>query len=329
MADLTDVLAREGQSFGFFRAVSLLEEYFQKKEGDGSPVRTGRIRFSPDPSIAFPHSDITAATTENGVVRLMLSFMGLLGASSPLPNYFSDYIARNPENGEPLADFCALFNHRLYALFYEAFRKHHFALAAFSREMQHKLLCLAGVREHGENASLRMLAYAGILSTRRRSARGLETVVSDYFGGIPVSVTQWVARRARVPNPTHLGLDAALGINCTVGTEIGDISGKFRLTLGPLRRSSFESFLEGSANIEALRTVVASYVTDPLEFDIEVKLAASDLIPVVLGEDLARLGQTSALGRCAETAGEAYAVVLAGASQAGCVGGTDLEGFVP
>jgi len=312
MADLIQKLTSDGQSFGFFQAVTLLEEYFREKDKDGSPIRSGRIRFSSDQSIAFPQSDIASVRTERDTVRFFLTFLGLLGVSSPLPNYFSDYIARFGEESKPLEDFCSLFNNRLYALFYEAFRKYRFPLAAMTAPFLFKLGCLAGTCTQNEVDAYRMLAYTGVLSTRRRSARGLETLVSNYFGDIPVAVTQWVARWAPVSNPTRLGSGAALGVNATVGTEMFDLSGKFRVSLGPLKRHIFERFLEGSPNVATLKKIVAAYATDPLEFDIEVKLAASDLIPVVLGEESARLGQTSSLGTCADAAGEAYSVIVAG-----------------
>jgi len=315
MADLIDELKRRAPEFGFFRAVSLLTEYFRKKSNDTSPLNSGRIRFTPDLSITFPPSDITGASADAESVRLMLSFMGLLGVSSPLPNYFIDYIARYPDNGAALADFCSIFNNRLYALFYGALCKYRIPLAVSSPAFLHRLALLAGnPSTEQQTAHWRMCAYAGMLSTRRRNAAGLSALLADFFGGIPVHITQWVPRRVRLPNPTKLGGDgAALGVNTTIGTETLDFSGKFRVTLGPLRRELFESFLEGSDNLAAVRRLVASYLTDPLAFDIEVVLAAADLAPVVLGGDNARLGRTSALGECRPGAvGDEYAAVFEG-----------------
>jgi type VI secretion system protein ImpH len=239
--------------------------------------------------------------------------MALLGVSSPLPNYFSDYLARHPDNAAALADFCALFNHRIHALFYEALRKYHFPAAVHAPGLMDRLCCLRGLTHPDTPVARRLLAFSGVLSTRRRSARGLETMLSGYLGGIPVTVTQWVRRRIPVPNPARLGGDARLGTNTVIGTEMIDFGAKFRVSLGPLPRERFETFLEGTENHAVVKQIIALYTADPLPFDIEVKLAAGDLVGVVLGRDNARLGQTSALGNAsgAGPCGE-YAVIVSG-----------------
>ncbi|MBD3390392.1 MAG: type VI secretion system baseplate subunit TssG [Chitinivibrionales bacterium] len=298
VADLVDALSRDCGSFCFFRAVSLLEEYFRKKNGDTSAVRSGRVRFSADTSTVFPQADIAGARHEKESVRLLLSFMGLLGASSPLPNYFSDYVARYPEKSAALADMCSLFNNRIYALFYDAISRHRFASAVYTDRFLFRLSCLAA-RRNAAGDSQRALAYAGILSNRRRSARGLAVMLSNVFGGIPVTVTQWVPRRAPVAQPVALGSTAALGVSTTLGTEILDRAGMFRVTLGPLTRDIYESFLDASERAVAVRALVGAYVSDPLTFDIEVTLAASELVPAKLGDTAARLGRTASLGRAA------------------------------
>jgi type VI secretion system protein ImpH len=314
MADLIEQLRDNGREFGFFQAVRLLEEYFRTRDGDGSPMTSGRIRFVADPSIAFPGSDVSAVTCDDEVVRMWLSFSGLLGVDSPLPNYFADYIARYPDSAGALSDFCAIFNNRLYAFFFEAFRKYRFSMALRTDALLNRISALNGHSCSRGGDAFRMCAYTGMLSTRRRSARGLATMLSDFFNGVPVGVSQWVPRRVSLPDPSALGGDAALGVNTMLGTEIIDYSGKFRVFVGPLRRETFESFLDGTENLAKMKTLVESYMTDPLAFDIEVRLAPSDLVPVILGEGLARLGQTTSLGRCADGAtGGEFSVVLPGA----------------
>jgi predicted component of type VI protein secretion system len=45
-----------------------------------------------------------------------------------------------------------------------------------------------------------------------------------------------------------------------------------------------------------LKSLVNNFLADPLDFDIEVQLQSSELIPVVLGKNETRLGETSSLG---------------------------------
>ena len=91
MSDLIERLCSEAHDFNFFRAVGLLEEYMQKHRGITNPVDAGRIRFTPDRSITFPPNDIAEIRTKDDVITFVCSFMGLVGVTSPLPIYFSEY----------------------------------------------------------------------------------------------------------------------------------------------------------------------------------------------------------------------------------------------
>lgn len=302
MADLIDQLVGEGHTFGFFQAVSLLEEKYRKESGLDDPIQAGRVRFSSDPSSAFPPEDISRIDTSAAGIRMVLSFMGLTGASSPLPSYFTEYVQQNEETAAALDDFLTVFNNRMYGLFYRAWKKYHFirnfsvgGADPFSR----KVAALAGIdhRYLGQPRVLRLLAYTGVLAGRIRGRAGLEVLLSDFFGGIPVGVQQWVPRWVDIPHPPKVGVNARLGINAVGGTRVRDIAGKFRVVVGPLSRDVYETFLPGSENIAAMKQLVAGYLSDPLHFDIEVRLQSIDLVPVVLGKQEARLGTTSSLGR--------------------------------
>jgi type VI secretion system protein ImpH len=81
------------------------------------------------------------------------------------------------------------------------------------------------------------------------------------------------------------------------GTTFYDVSGKFRVVIGPLKREVYENYLSKSENIATMKSIIQSYITDPLDFDIEVQLQSMELVPVCLGWDNSRLGTTSSLGK--------------------------------
>lgn len=305
MSGLIERLHAEAREFNFFRAVQLLEEHFGSKDGGADAIDSGRIRFTPDSSIAFPSSDITAIDEHDGAVWFTLSFMGLVGVSSPLPVYFSEYVTSHPEAAAPLYDFLTIFNHRLYALFYRAWKKYNFSFNFtddVSDPFTQKIALLSGVGPGHGAGGARMLAYCGMLAGAPRSANALGALLGDYFGGVQVTVTEFVPRWAPLKNIAPLGGAASLGVSTILGTSYFDRAGKFRVTVGPLSRQVYEKFLPGGKNIAGLREIVSGYIGDPLEFEIEVQLQSMELIPVVLGEDGARLGETSALGSsCAMT----------------------------
>jgi type VI secretion system protein ImpH len=167
-----------------------------------------------------------------------------------------------------------------------------------------RIAAVGGIRlEPGQElapSAARLLAYAGLLSSHSRNKAGLENILSDYFDGIPVTVHEFVPQWRELPNPPKMGLDAQLGINAMAGSRIFDVSGKIRVSVGPLSHARFDTFLPGSVNISLMKECIQGYLADPLDFDIEIKLQAIDLIPVYLGESRARLGVTSSLGKSAQ-----------------------------
>lgn len=303
MSDLIKRLCSEAYDFSFFRAVMLLEDYYRARHGIDQPIAAGRIRFTPDESITFPPNDIAGIEEKDGVVSFTLSFMGLVGATSPLPVYFSEYLSTHPDTAPALYDFLTIFNHRIYSLFFRAWKKYHFLFnfsADGSDSFTRKVGMLAGIDPSMSPKKMRFLAYCGILSSTTRSADGLRTLLSDYFGGIPVRIEEFASRWARLRNVKPLGTDTPLGEATILGTTYFDRAGKFRVVVGPLSRQVYETFLPGSENIADMRDAVNLYLSDPLEYDIEVQLQSIELIPVILGADATRLGETSALGRSDE-----------------------------
>jgi type VI secretion system protein ImpH len=307
MADLDkrpDVIKRltaEGFFFNFFQALSLIEEKLKKVDAIKDPLETGKIRCVPDISLAFPASDIKKISEKNGALELALTFMGLVGVSSPLPIYFSEYVARHEENGRPLIDFLNMFNHRCYILFYRSWKKYRAcrALSAgISDPFVRRIALLAGISpaELSQPSKAKLLAYSGIFAGKSRSKSAMTTMLSDFFDGLPVAISEYMPRWVPMTNLPKMGVDSQLGVNSMLGTLKWDIGGKFRVKVGPLGRDEFEKFLPGTDNIQKMKELVGGFLFDPLAFDIEVQLQSSDLVPVILGSDNTRLGETSSLG---------------------------------
>jgi type VI secretion system protein ImpH len=281
MADIKEYLEREACRLNFFGAVSMLEELFAR-EGGTDPITAGYIQFEPDVSLSFPPSDIVSIERQGDRYLFKLSFMGLTGISSPLPVYFSEYIVTHEAEAEALFDFLTIFNHRLYTLFYWAWKKYRLEHAIARIAHDPLLRCIAALSgipaATGLTAdTIRLLAYAG-------------------FGAIPVQVKEFMPRWAPMSSPTRLGRNAGLGTDAALGTLKYDTSGKFRVRIGPVSRELFESFLPNEDNYATVKRLVEGYMSDLLDYDIEVLLQIVDLVPVALGRDEARLGETAALG---------------------------------
>ncbi len=313
MSPLIEHIKKHSHEFSFFQVVSLLEEYYKRKEPHLDPLNKGKIRFSADTSCTFPPNDIAAIkATPKGSIQFFLSFMGLLGISSPLPHYFTEFATKYEKEKTTLSDFLSIFDHRIYLFFFRAWEKYRLISGMSNTQtfgLLKRLAMLSGVKGDHQDSEKKMFAYLGILAQPCRSAEGLKTVVSHFFDNIPVAVQQWQPRWAPVKELKQIGKDSVLGRNAMIGTHIYDVNGKFRISLGPLEKEKFESFLPDKKNTQLLKEIIKEYVTDPLEFDIEVKLKPADLVPVVLGKASAQIGISASCGRSSEK-GDPYTIVV-------------------
>jgi len=139
-----------------------------------------------------------------------------------------------------------------------------------------------------------LLRYAGLLTQFPRSGAGLKALLRDAFGHVPVAMVPCVLRKAKIPEDQRLMLgesDGLLGVDSYIGEEMEDRMGKFRLQIGPLSRQQFQELLPGSEGCEKLAFLTTFYVTDPLEYDVELTLAEKEAQCVCLGApEWSRLG---------------------------------------
>jgi type VI secretion system protein ImpH len=319
MADVIDLLEREARRLNFFGSVELLESFFHAR-GIADPLSAGRIQFHPDPSFGFPPSDIVSIKRHDDRIIFTLSFMGLVGITSPLPVYFADFIVQHEAEAGALLDFLTLFNNRMHALFYQAWKKYRlirmYSHPNDSGSLRRCVASLAGldiaVLTSGEEKD-RLLAYTGLLAGKARGSAGLCSLLSDFFGVAPVRIFEFMPRWAPLPEPMHLGDDpnSRLGTHAILGTSIYDRSGKFRVMIGPVGSTAFESFLPNGKHHTLAKMLIESYCAEPLDYDIEVLLQIEDLITVELGRDNARIGENAAIGD-AGGAGEEKSMLLEG-----------------
>ncbi|MBN1129535.1 MAG: type VI secretion system baseplate subunit TssG, partial [Chitinispirillaceae bacterium] len=242
----------------------------------------------------------------------------LAGVSSPLPVYFADFIAAQEAEAGALFDFLTIFNHRMYALFYRSLKKYRMIGMAGGGNASLRR-CVAALSGMVDDAGLstdapdRLLAYAGLYAGKARGGAGLSALLSDFFDGAPVRLREFMPRWAPLPDPTRLGAgeNAVLGKNTILGTSVFDLSGKFRVIIGPLTAAPFESFLPNGKNHTLAKNLIETYCCEPLDYDIEVLLQSVDLITVVLGADNARLGENAGIGDTS-SASEVKSMLLEG-----------------
>lgn len=298
-------IAREGYAFDFDQLLYLLELMHPERAlpaGEG----LGSVRVRPDIALAFPASDVRRVEVDEGTgqIDVTVTFMGLCGIGSPLPEFFYDRLTSEHEDDFALRDFLDIFSHRFYAAFYRAWKKHRPELwredDGSDRESL-RFLALGGlgtarVLERAPVSRFLLMAFAGHLTAPVRHAEGLEQILASWLE-LPVEVIENVERWVPMREPPQMGQGGGMKLGeITVGQRVLDRSGKFRLRIGPMGRSAYLDLLPGGARAEGLEWLVRTYLTDYLDFDVELRLQAGDLPPTRLGDASCRLGLTTCLG---------------------------------
>lgn len=300
-----DLVAR-GHRFEFFQAVTLARLALEAKEADPvseiAPI--GHLRFRATPTLGFPASDITGVTRAeddggHASFEIEVPFLGLYGPASPLPAFVTEHVIARDRDSSTLRDFLDLFNHRAVELLYAIWRKYRHSVtyrAGATDPISRYVIALMGLlslRSADSQLSLEsLLPFAGPLALAGHSAMLLETLVSHQFDGVTARVEEFVPRMAEVDDAQkcRLGLgNSALGDDWVLGERVADVTGKFRLWIGPLGIDEYRSFLPGRSNRRRLADLVSATVRDRLEYDVLLTVR-DDEVPVW------QLGEPAALG---------------------------------
>ncbi len=236
--------------FDFFQAVRLLEwrahERARRRSfapvrpvGEDAPPRWEVVRLRPAAALSHRHSTVgsllRSAPAAGGIEaeadpdaappQMQVHFMGLTGPAGVLPDHYTaQIISRLRQRDAALADFLALFDHRLLSLMFRAWRKNHFpaayerfAMDTMDREQPVEaeeggrvgqaggaaaedpftasLYALVGMgqpalRGRSGFADELLLYYAGHFAHRPRCAVGIQLILGDHFS-VPVKLLQF------------------------------------------------------------------------------------------------------------------------------------------
>ncbi|MCV6610322.1 MAG: type VI secretion system baseplate subunit TssG [Amphritea sp.] len=216
-------------------------------------------------------------------------------------------------------DFLDLFNHRFTSLLYRSWEKYQPGIQYQKKaedQFSEGVFSLMGApgkeaREHSSINWPRLLGYAGLIGMNANSVSVMTSVLSGYFGRIPVQVREYVERWATIPADQRNRLGKAnmtLGEDLCLGKKIKDHCGKFRVCIGPVNYPVFESFLPDGESHAALLELIDLLMPEELCFDIELILNSEDVPAFSLGGLHApRLGWVGWLGK---TNGEDPRVLL-------------------
>ena len=300
-------LLRDGHEFSYFQTLRLLRLFSREgsRKSVFEPIES-LIRVRPHLSLAFPPADVKRIEEnddEDGPRFVAVAnFLGLYGSSSPMPTFYTEDLMDEAAEDESTArDFFDVVNGRLFQLLFKCMMKYNQFLQIAEEDNDEnieRLYCMLGLGDAPLRMDLseprRLIRYIGLFTQYPRSALGLQTLLSDALGKAPVNIVPCLYRRAKIPEDQRMkfgGPVGTLGVDAVVGEEIDDRMGKFRVQVGPLKRDLFPKFFPGSRLYEDMVALTRLYVLDPLEFDMEVILAAGEARQICLGApEWSRLG---------------------------------------
>jgi len=297
---IEDQLYDRFYEFSFYKAVDLLENFARDRKKIGKTLEPGKesVRFSVKPGFVFPPSDISGIaknkTTEQ--TEMEVAFMGLIGPSGLLPNWYNELAMEREKNKDHgFVEFLNMFHHRLISLFYLAWKKQRFPenyQPGAKDRLSRYLLSLAGLGTSGMVGMLgvpreALTFYSGLLSMPTASAAGIEVVI-EYFSGAETRVDQFVQRDIPLEKDdfTRIGsANATLGYDAVCGTEIKECQTKFRVNIGPAGYHKYLRLMPVGDLLFPVFSMVRYMVGIEFEFEISVFLKKEEVPMCILGEE--------------------------------------------
>lgn len=296
------------QRFEFFQAVRLLENTTAHNGGD-----VGRaLHYRGNYSLHFSGADIAAiealpATGERAQPgwSMRVNLLSLTGSTGVLPHHYSELLLqRLRERDDTLREFLDLFNDRIVALFYQAWKKYRLPMVYESHRLQQRrgsdpvtqaLRALVGIGtpQLTERLSLdpeALIGFGGVFSRLIKSAVGLENILRHYLQ-LDIKVEQFQGQwlelpddlRSRLPGDGLGGMNNQLGVNAMVGRHCWQLQSKFRVRIRHLTYAQLMQLAPGSARLHNLKMLTQLVAGTELDFDIVLETAREDLPPMQLG----------------------------------------------
>jgi type VI secretion system protein ImpH len=248
---------------------------------------------------------ISGFNHKRGQAELKSAFAPIVGPLGSLPPAYGELLQREERNRSgALASFFNLFAARFSELFVSATEKYRLARglrwSVEQREtgFRKTLLALTGFRTAGlvEKAGVSedaLLRFSGLLAGRNRNVSALTSMLCE-FTGLPVNVEQFSRRWVALPlhEQSQLGQASGLrlGQNTTAGSAVEDMSGGFRVVIGPVAYADYLALTPGSKRLAEIFSLTRLFVGSALHFDVQVILKKEDI-------PFCRLGQSDAPAR--------------------------------
>lgn len=239
------------------------------------------LRMVHSGSLGFAPQDIAScAKDRRHRDSLKLQFMGLRGASSPLPAYLTDPLEKASEGSDTLRDFLTIFENRMYQLHALALLRRRPWMREELRRIDalpSRLRALAGAPEGA--ATTRRLGGMGLLARRRRSSKGLAIFLADQLDLDHVDVNDRTVTQVANPSVPKLG-SATLAGGASIGERVPVGGERIAVAIGSMPWKDFRKRLRDPAGYrESLGVLIEDYLPRPMLWSVDASLDLSTVPP--------------------------------------------------
>jgi len=255
------------------------------------------VRFSANPSLAFPKSEISSIRFKesNNIVEveLELNFLNLLGAATPLPIHYAELTKEDYGEEQVLLDFLNLFNHHLQKFIYLIWKDVRYYVS-YQKDLKDKhskqMLSILGLypqsqeKEHELDFN-KLMPFLGMLSLKQKSSGTLASIMRHYIGHDLISIDECVLSRAIIPEWQKKPLgdrDAILGESLICGDFITVSNLKFRINLHDVPWEYLVEYSLFGSKIKELTDLISFTLNEPLGFEIALHINEENIKPFKL-----------------------------------------------
>ena len=268
------------KKYGFYDLVTYLQSQSELGEGEGqskSNISNNlSVLFKSNPSLAFQPADIAdlkkGTDEESNALRsysLSVNFLGLHGANSPIPAFYTEDMLGKAEDESASRQFLDLFNHRLIELLYQSWRKYQ----VFKRNQielgkaDSYLDRLLGIQYLDNSQKKQVRAVVGLKGSNGISSHNFAKAISLLLGKQKVEIMENIEDRVSIGQDNCLALgkkNTALGKSVFLGDKIRSYSSKYLIRVWVNRKNDLDQTTD---SIKQWITVFGvSYLTCIVEY---------------------------------------------------------------
>jgi len=247
------------------------------------------LKIRTNPGLTFVKREVESIVekdiNQSKSYEISSNIYGLDGVTGPIPHWLNLIIANEDKDYAPLGDFLNIFSHRFIQYLYEAWIKNQ-PFLSFQRknsDIATILFSLSGANHHNKNQlSMSSFSYIGNIGHKYGSANSLEILLNNYYEhlNIKFKIKEFVKRKLSLSKDerSRLGKNILLKNNFILGKHVFDISGSFRIIMGPMNYKEYLEFLPNGQHHNNFVNLIESYISPLLSWDVAFIIEAKSII---------------------------------------------------